>query len=312
MRRLVSDSLNHEKVQQLLAAVGSMPRQQSVDANVVDYNWKQPQYFTTEQRATLGQFAQKAAAAWVDEFSRIYHSDVEVSVVSAGQFFHDPSQTENPQAEYCFAFGSDAQKPFGLMRIPDASAAVWTGHLLGGDESSEDAGRSLSKLEESFLLDIASGLIKEFARAFGSPLQMDRSILRDSTSVVLRGSQEVFLFVLKVQKADSAGSAAQISLLICCDKLHTAAGKVAPQEAKTSTADNARAMRAHIQDIPVSLTVQLDKTMLRFKELAELQVNDIVILDKKITDPVEVMIDDRTVFQGHPAQSGKNHAVVIL
>jgi len=313
MSSSAADNLSREKVQQLLAAVGSVPRRQTrADVEAVDYNWRKPQYFNVTQRATLGQFVKNAASACVDEFSRLYHGDVTVSVVSAEQYFQEAPDDETSPTEYCFAFGADAQKPFGVVRIPAASAALWTGHILGGDESGEEDERTLSALEESFLLDIAAGLIKDFSRAYGSPLHVDRTLLRDVSAAALQGSKEVFQIVLEVQKTESAGSVAQASLLMCCDKLHAAAGKTASDEGKTAAADNIKAMRQHIQDIPVSLTVQLAKTMLRFKDIVELQVNDIVLLGKQTSDPIDVLIDGRTLFQGRPAQSGGKCAVVIV
>jgi len=313
MSKPAADNLSREKVQQLLAAVGSVPRQQTrAEAEAVDYDWRKPQYFSVAQRATLAGFVKNAAAACVDEFSRLYHGDVTVSVVSAEQYFQEAPDDETSPTEYCFAFGVDAQKPFGVVRIPAASAALWTGHILGGDDSTEEAGRTLSTLEESFLLDIASGLIKDFSRAYGSPLQVDRTLLRDVSAAALQGSKEVFQIVLEVQKTESAGGVAQASLLMCCDKLHAAAGRTASDEGKTAAADTIKAMRQHIQDIPVSLTVQLAKTMLRFEDIVELQANDIVLLGKRTSDPIDVLIDGRTLFQGRPAQSGGKCAVVIV
>jgi flagellar motor switch protein FliM len=313
MSRPCPDNLSQEKVQQLLAAVGSVPQSDAGgDLNVVDYNWRQPQYFSLEQRTKLAEFAEKAAAACVDEFSRLYHGDVEVSVVSAAQCFQSPSEAENPQAEYCFAFGVDPEKPFGLMRIPDSSAALWTGHMLGGEELTEESGRRLSTLEESFLLDIASGLIKDFSRAYGSPLQLNRCLTRDESSIVLQGSQERFMVVLEVRKRDSEDNAVQAFILMCCDKLQSVAGKVVSEEGKNITADKIRAMREHLKDVPVSLTVRLAQTMLKFKDVVNLQVNDIVLLNKEVFDPVDVLIGGRTVFQGRPAQSGGKLAVVIV
>lgn len=312
MSGTVADNLSQEKIQQLLAAVGSVPRSDTSGDEAADYDWRKPQYFSIDQRAKLGEFAEKAARECVDEFSRLYHGLTGVSVVFAAQYFQNPSETANAPAEYCFAFGTDPQKPFGLMRIPESSAALWTGHALGGgDEPTEDSGRSFSKLEESFLTEIASVLIKDFSRAYGSPLQLDRGVLREPSFAALQGSQELFMIGLEVRKADSENAAARVDLLMCCDKLQSVAGKLS-DEGKTATADNIRAMREHLKEVPVSLTVRLARTTLRFKDILDLRVGDIMLLGKKVSDPVEVLIGGKTVFQGRPAQSGGKQAVVIV
>jgi flagellar motor switch protein FliM len=63
--------------------------------------------------------------------------------------------------------------------------------------------------------------------------------------------------------------------------------------------------------MPVLITGQLASTMLSFEEIMDLQVNDIVLLDKRIDQPVELIVDDRTIYYGYPAKSEGNYAVKI-
>jgi flagellar motor switch protein FliM len=309
----VTDKLSREKVQQLLAAMGSVSQSDtSCNTDAADYDLRQSRYFNLSQFAKLEEFAGKVAREYVEEFSRLYHGDVKVSVVSTEQCFRDQLKVDNEQNNYCIMFGVDPQKPFGLMRIPDSSAAIWTGQVLGGAELTEDSGKRLSKLEESLLLDIVSGLIKAFSRAYGSNLQLDRRVIHDSSSVALQGSEELFMITFEARKADSEKDATRAFFLMCCDKLQSVAGKIASEEGKTAAADNARIMREHVHGMPVSLTVQLAKTSLLFKDVMGLQVNDIMLLDKKVSDPIEILVEDKTLFHGRPAQSGGKHAIVIV
>ena len=313
MSKMIADKLSYEKIQQFLAAAGRAEQPDtSGEIETADYDWRKPRYFNQASLEKLEEFAEKATLEWVDEFSRLYHGSAGVSVVSAEQCFQDPSETEDEQEDYCIAFGADPEKPFGLMCIPNSSAIDWTGQVFGGTESSEDSGGALSELEESFLLDIVSGLIEALSTAYGSHLQLARSLIRDRSSVTLDGSSELFKVTFEVQKEDSENDAARAFFVMCCDKLQSIAGDVASEEKKATAADSGKAMREHIQSIPVSLTVQLAKTKLLFKDVMNLQVNDIMLLDKKVSDPIEILIEDRTLFYGRPAQSGGKHAVVIV
>jgi len=313
MSGTVTDKLNPEKMQQLLAAVGSASQPDtSRDTNAVTYDWRQPRYFTSGQLSNLEVFAAKVAKECVEEFSRVYQGDVKVSILSTGQYFRNIPQAGGQQDDYCIAFGVDPQKLFGLLCIPALSAAIWTGQILGGVESAEDSARTLSKLEESFVLDISTGLIGHFSRVYGGTIQLDRRIIRDQSSIALQGSEELFKIEFEVRKTDSEQNSARAFFLICCDKLQAVAGKAISEERKTTAADNTRAMREHVHGIPISLTVQLAQTTLRFKDVMDLQVNDILLLDKKVSDPVEILIENETIFHGRPVQSGGNHAVVIV
>ena len=81
---------------------------------------------------------------------------------------------------------------------------------------------------------------------------------------------------------------------------------------KLSESQIADAILKHVHHVPLSVYVELGQTMLPFKDVMDLQVNDVVVLSKKITEPVDVLIEGRVLFQGRPAQSGGKHAVVIV
>ena len=187
---------------------------------------------------------------------------------------------------------------------------VWTGHVLGTAEQTGDSDRDLSKLEESFLLDIGSGLITAFSRAYDSELHPG-SVIHDKASVKLQGSEELFEIIFEVCKSDSEEAGLKASFLICCDKLESVTGRTTSRNTELSEAQIADAILGHIHKVPVSVRVKLGTVMLPFKDVMDLEVNDILILKKRITDTVGVSVEGKTFFYGHPAQSGGQYAVVI-
>ncbi len=63
--------------------------------------------------------------------------------------------------------------------------------------------------------------------------------------------------------------------------------------------------------LSVSVTAQLASTVLTFEEIMGLGVDDILLLDKRTNEPVELIVKGRTVFRGRPAKSDGRYAVVI-
>jgi flagellar motor switch protein FliM len=45
--------------------------------------------------------------------------------------------------------------------------------------------------------------------------------------------------------------------------------------------------------------------------MMSLHVDDVLLLDKRLNEPVELIIEGQTIFRGQPAKSDGNHAVVI-
>jgi flagellar motor switch protein FliM len=308
-----ADNLSLEKIRQLLSAAGVESQDDpSRNSAAQAFDWRCCRYFTLEQLAKINQFAETAAAACIDLFSRLYKGDCTVSVISTRQYFSSATpQADSETDDYYLPFGSDAKKPFGLLRIPQLSALTWAGLMLGGADAGKETDRSLSRLEESFLADIASSLIGAFAGAYGAVLQPGGPFYRDRSTVALQGSDEWLEIVFQTEKTDTPESALTAAFLVCCDKLETVAGKTASAKEKLSEAQIRSVMLGHIHQVPMSVRVELGTVMVAFKDVVNLQANDVLVLHQRVSGPVDVLVEDRVLFKGHPVQSGGRQAVVL-
>ena len=68
--------------------------------------------------------------------------------------------------------------------------------------------------------------------------------------------------------------------------------------AKTRNENIPEIILEHLGYTPVCVTVQLASVELSFEEMMDLQVNDIVILDRKVNEPVELIVEGRTACYG--------------
>ena len=141
MSSTVTDNLSKEKLQQLLAAVGSGPTEDTGQIEAAEYNWRQPRYFVSEQINKLDDFTKKTAAAIARKFTDFYQSNFDVTITSTTQHFaaEFPAQNSDSKQDDChLAFGTDNNHPFGLVSIPYQTAITWATQLLGDTESEKD------------------------------------------------------------------------------------------------------------------------------------------------------------------------------
>ena len=115
-----------------------------------------------------------------------------------------------------------------------------------------------------------------------------------------------------MKKADSEKESAAY-LLILCSELDTVVGKTAFVGGPNaiSPEEVSKAILRHIEQIQVNVTAQLASTQLTFNQVLNLQVGDILLLDKRVDEPMELMVDGRRVYYGLPAKSGDRYAVVF-
>lgn len=314
MSRKVTDSLSRERIQQLLAAVGSRPAEDAMQIETTEYNWCRPHYFDHSQLDKLGDFTKQVAEGVAKRFAHFCKGGFDVTVASTAQHFAADfleRVSDNKQDDYYLAFGADQEHPCGLICIPTQTAFIWARQLLGDSGSEEDSRVDLSLLEESLLLDITSAIVEEFSVACGSSnFQPAKSIVKTRLPLELQGTEELFKITFEFKKAGLKKNF-EAHLLILCGKLESVVGRTAQAAGKFSVDDISKVILGHLQEMPVLVTAQLASTVLTFEEIMNLQVDDILLTDKRVDQPVELIVDDRTVCYGWPAKSAGKYAVTI-
>jgi flagellar motor switch protein FliM len=308
-----SNNLSNEKIRELLTAVGTGSKEDATGIETTEYNWNQPHFFDRKQLSKLDDSAKKVAKAMAVKFDDFCHSEFDVTVVSTTQHFASElieQALEKKQNDYYLAFGTDEEHACGLIRIPTQTAFIWVTQLLGDPESEEeDSGRDLSQLEESLLLDLLSALLGTFFHEIWD-FQPVKNIVRGLLPIELKGTEELCKITFDVKKVGKE-KGSETSIIILCSKLEPVMGKAEQTVGVFSTDDISKVIIDHMQQMPVCITAQLASTMLTLEEIMNLEVGDVLLLDKKIDEPVELKVNDRTAFRGQPAKSAGKHAVVI-
>ena len=310
----VENGMGKEKIQQLLKAAGSEPAEDTTQIEATEYNWQEPHYFNSEQLLKLGYFTETAAAAMAQKFSKFCRGEFNVTVTSTAQHYvHEFLDTlsDGQQKDYYIPFGAEAEQMCGLMGIPEQAAHNWARQLLGDSESDREPAGDLTQLEESLLLDLVSALLEAFS---GHDISLDlnsaKSIVKGQWPIEIEGTEVLCKISFGVKKVGSENSA-EIYFLILCSKLRPAAGKEEHDSVDFSAEEVSKAILGHLHEMPVLVTGQLASTVLTFEEIMNLQPDDILVLDKRIDQPAELIVGDRTFYYGCPAKSAGKYAVTI-
>ena len=312
MSNSVTKKPNRQKVQQLLAAVG-IESEEDTRSNIdaYDYNWTRPHYFSSDELKELESFTKKLAQNCAKKFTRLYHSEFNVTISSTSQYFADElTSSAKACSDHYLSFATGEGEPSGFVGAPCQTAIVWATQLLGDSESPEDTERELSQLEISLLCDTASSIIEALSESSEScDFQAGTEIVSGRLPVEFQATEEVCKIGLSVKKADSK-KATEAYLLMLCDKLRPVVGNRTQAQDFTEE-DVADAMLTHVHEMPISIKVQLDSTVFTIEEAMDLGVGDVLLLDKKVSDPIELIVEDMILFRGRPAKCAGKYAVVI-
>jgi len=308
------NSMSREKIQQLLMAVGSEPAEDTAQVEATEYDWNKSHYFNKEQLVKLNSFTESVAVAMTQQFSKFCRGEFNVTFTSITEHYVNDilSQLQDgEQKDYYIPFGTSRERMCGLIGIPEQTALKWAKQLLGDSESETETGRDLSQLEESLLLDLVSALVEVFSGIDESfDFHSEKSIVKGQWPLGADGTEELCKMSFDVKKADSE-KGSESYFLILCRELESITRKTGQDSGGFSEKDISKAILGHLRQMPVLITGQLASTMLTFEDIIDLQVDDIVLLDKRIDQPAELIVDGRTVYYGYPVKSEGNYAVKI-
>jgi flagellar motor switch protein FliM len=194
--------------------------------------------------------------------------------------------------------------------MPAQTARVWAQLLLGDSDPADDSGERLSSLEESLLCDLATACVGALGAIHPVfDLQSDPELVHGGLPEHWDPS-EAFVKIIQTVKPTDAENETEAILMLPCASFaevvgHTAGG----QEA--ADIDYSSRIMANMHGLPVSLQVQLNRVVLTLEELMSLRVDDVLVLDQRIDQCTDVILDERVVFRAKPGKKQGKQAVLI-
>jgi flagellar motor switch protein FliN/FliY len=342
-----ANNLSRDNIRQLLAAIGSKMIEDTKAVEFTEYDWNKPHYFNSSQLERLNDFTKQAAAQLSKRFTTLYHSNLNVTTVSTTLYFAYDLLNQistGGQDDYYLAFGDDSSNNwFGLIGIPEQTAISWVKLMLGDVDLATKSGNSasqktpitaLSQLEESLLFEIASSIVESLSislrAAQQSPIGVAKSIVRGSIPIELQSIEEICKIAFSIEKSGTSKNSIdqgeplptddnsedsfmrnQTYLIIPCKNLAHVVGKTIDADRQITAGDISKAIFNHLMEIPISVTAQLASAVVTFEQIMSLRPSDILLLDKGIDEPVELIVEGRSLFRGQPVKSVGQYAVAI-
>lgn len=305
--------LNHTRVRQLLAAVGSAHDPEQSAGPVAEYDWRDPHYFNEDQLNQLAALVSQVAARVAQTLAHFHSGTFDVTPVSITQHFAgDWDHLTGTENDYYLTFGPTRAQPRGFALIPSETALTWVGLLLGDARTAGSPERTLSSLEESLLSDLAAALVESFL----SPLRAhhnfkaDGPVCRDQPSIQYELTEELCRIALRIKKTDAAETT-EMAFLLPCSCLAVLVGKATTPTSRPLPQELSRTLMEHLQQMPITVTARLACTSVRFGEAMDLGQGDILLLGKPLDEPLELVLAERTILHGRPARAEGRYAVLI-
>jgi len=313
MSPVTNNKLSREKLQALfLQYTDSDTSHEPSDEKISEYDFYKPHYFNKEQMALLNNYFETLSSLLADEFSNMCNNQFNAKITSITEIFSENliNTSQDEKMPYNLAIQNNASGDIsGFLSIPPESARLWTTQLLGETEPAESD--QLSDLELSLLIEIATSFIKAFSDSHSSVnCQPVSETLSRSVPIPLDNCIEMSKIIFELSNEDGKNNS-QASFVLFSSCLNSIADKLDITGDQNAGQDCKQLIIEHFKSQQVNIVGNFAKIKLTVEDMMNLQTDDVILLDKKVGQPIDLSINGKRIFQAQPVQCEDSYGVVI-
>jgi len=319
----MAEILSQEEIDALLSAV-SYGEEVEVEAEpskaerlINTYDFRHPARVSKDQLRTLQNLHDNFARLLSSTFATLQRSIIEINLVSVDQITYSEfiMSLSSPSCTYTFRM-----EPLEGVAVIDFSQSVvfsFVDRLFGGRGTSIVTEREITWIEKSVMNNIINRSLRDLERTWERiiPLECNVEMLETNPEFVqvVPASETVVLISFELKSENVSGlinlcypyiSIEPIALRLGGQNLVSSAKEVPKEELLKN--------RKRIELFDTIVKVHLGSTNITVGELLKLKMGDIVTLNTKVFEDIEVYVEDELKFYGRPGLVGKNKGVEII
>ena len=282
------------------------------------FDWSQPTHYSRRQMDHLRALFKVCCQAASERLSKEFGDAVSVEIARFDQRHFTTFCAKAAQDEaFLFLLSGDKGQSDGAFVVPPALGHAWIERLLGATEPGEQPPKRLSALDQSLLVTVAGWVVEAVCgRLAAESVPGYRLVERLHTPVPgarERADDEILAIEMAMESPAAKGAMTIAFPVAALDGL--CGGAVDDEEHVSRPESDPEADRQRLLGtlalIPIELAVRLGTSELTLDEIIHLEPGDVVVLDRRTDDEMEVEIGGALTFMGRAGRSSCNHALQI-
>ncbi|NQU05726.1 MAG: flagellar motor switch protein FliM, partial [Calditrichaeota bacterium] len=282
------------------------------------YDFKHPERISKEQIRTLRTIHDGFARMFATYLSSTLRTLVDVNLLSIDQvtFSEYSLSLSVPNALYMLRMKSLEGK--ALLEINPQFLLFAVDRLLGGGGDTEVEPREISQIEQNVVVRLMATIIKQLNEVWEQVSPLEASIDRfesDPQFVQIARSSDtiaIVFFDIRVRGTTFTMNLAfpYFTLEPIMNKL-SAQSMLALTSAKVSD-KGSEIISERLQASKLPLQVILANTDVRIRDFIEFDNDDLLQIEKRIEEPLEIFVGKKLKFFGTPGRVGRHKAVKVI
>ncbi|NMB11046.1 MAG: flagellar motor switch protein FliM [Firmicutes bacterium] len=314
----MDEILSQQEIDELISQATSKIQEEEAQPEVVAYDFKRPHRFSKERVRALQRIHEQFARELSGMVSAKVRSRVDLGVASIEQLTFGEFIRSVPNPSVIILCTMRPLEGSLIMQLsPDISFFLYD-RLCGGPGISLGRTRELTDIELAVLTtQFFEPMAVSFENAWSEIVDMSvtlESIESNPQFLQIMTERET---VVLISLALGIGSTRDL-INICLS--YSALEPVLKQLTALRLFDSLRRraepediqmLRSQVRGTPITLDVELGSTIVTVADLLELQVGDVISLDRKRYENLEVQVGDLAKFLASPGKLGDKLGIVI-
>jgi flagellar motor switch protein FliM len=319
----LSEVLSQSEIDALLAALtsGSVNvedlKEEEKKKKVRVYDFKRPNKFSKDQLNTLSNIYENYCRALNTHLSALLRTIVQVNLMSVEQLTYDEFTRSIPDPSIINIISLNPLPGNAIMEINPNISFIMLDRLLGGIGQGLESLRTLTEIERTVMELLGQKMVNLFREAWSTIISLSPRIEfienNPQFAQITSATEMVVLISLETRIFERVG---MINICIPYITLEPIISKLSVQfwyssARKEQTPENFIGLRKRIETALVPVKVVLGRTRVTLAELLELQLGDVIALDTRVDQELEVVVGPQTKFTGRPGLIGNRLGVQI-
>jgi flagellar motor switch protein FliM len=320
---MAGDVLSQAEIDALLSALSTG----EVDADEIQeeqrqrkvkvYDFRRPDKFSKDQIRTLYMLHENFARLLNTYLSAQLRAMVQVNVASVDQLTYEEFVRSLPNPSVISVLEMSPLKGNAILEINPSIIFAIIDRLFGGSGQVVAKPRALTDIEENIIRRILGRTLDTLAEAWKQvvPLKPVVEVIETNPmfSQIVPPNDMVVLITLQAKVGQGEGF---INLCIPYLVLEPIMSKLSTTywvagNTRGSASEHIQSLQRRVEKIRVPLIAEMGKTSVNVQELLDLRKGDVLHLDKRITDDMQIMIGSHKKFLCKPGTIGSKLAVQI-
>lgn len=300
--------LSQEEIDSLLNVVDEEGDVGSIDKNevgtekqVVVYDFRRPNRVSREQLRSFRSIHDKMARNLSNQISAIMRSIVEITLHSVDQMTYGEFLMSLPTPTSFNVFSMKPMDGAGVLEINPSIAFPMIDRLLGGRGDQYDDSREFTNIEVNLLDTILRQIMQNLKESWSAVAEIFPTVdAKESSPNVVQIVAQNEVVVMVVMEIVIGHSSGMMNICYPVISLETILSRLGSRDLMMSETTGKKSRNKELQALiggaDVHISAILGETNMGLKELLELKVGDVIMLNKVADDTAVVNIDGKEKY----------------